>query len=210
MDLHAIRQEYSKKNLSENQCLDNPIEQFKIWLQEAMSAQVPEPTAMNVASVGENGKPQARMVLLKEVNEQGFVFFSNYASRKGQAIAANPFVALTFFWAELERQVRVEGNIFRLPENQSDEYFASRPYQSRLGAWASEQSSVISDKTTLVTRAALFAAKYPLNVPRPPHWGGYVVVPERVEFWQGRPSRLHDRIEYLQENGVWIKHRLAP
>lgn len=210
MDLHAIRQEYSKKNLSENQCLDNPIEQFKIWLQEAMSAQVPEPTAMNVASVGENGKPQARMVLLKEVNEQGFVFFSNYASRKGQSIAANPFVALTFFWAELERQVRVEGNIFRLPENQSDEYFASRPYQSRLGAWASEQSSVISDKTTLVTRAALFAAKYPLNVPRPPHWGGYVVVPERVEFWQGRPSRLHDRIEYLHENGVWTKHRLAP
>lgn len=210
MDLHAIRQEYSKKNLSENQCLDNPIEQFKIWLQEAMSAQVPEPTAMNVASVGENGKPQARMVLLKEVNEQGFVFFSNYASRKGQSIAANPFVALTFFWAELERQVRVEGNIFRLPENQSDEYFASRPYQSRLGAWASEQSSVIGDKATLVARAALFAAKYPLNVPRPPHWGGYVVVPERVEFWQGRPSRLHDRIEYLQENGVWTKHRLAP
>lgn len=210
MDLHAIRQEYSKKKLSENQCLDNPIAQFKIWLQEAIATEVAEPTAVNVASVGTDGKPQARMVLLKEVNEQGFVFFTNYASRKGQAIAANPFVALTFFWAELERQVRVEGNIFRLPENESDEYFASRPYQSKLGAWASEQSSVIDNKTTLVSRAALFAAKYPLHVPRPPHWGGYVVAPERVEFWQGRPSRLHDRIEYIQKNGVWHKHRLAP
>lgn len=210
MDLHAIRQEYSKKKLSKNQCVDNPIEQFQIWLQEAFTSKVHEPTAMNVATVGADGKPQARMVLLKEVNEQGFVFFTNYASRKGQAIETHPFVALTFFWAELERQVRVEGAIFKLPENESDAYFASRPYQSRLGAWASEQSSVIDSKTTLVTRAALFATKYPLNVPRPSHWGGYVVEPQRVEFWQGRPSRLHDRIEYLQKNDQWVKHRLAP
>lgn len=210
MDLHAIRQDYSKKKLSENQCLDNPIAQFKIWLQEAITAQVPEPTAVNIASVGTDGRPQARMVLLKEVNEQGFVFFSNYASRKGLSLTANPFAALTFFWAELERQVRIEGNIIKLPENQSDEYFDSRPYQSKLGAWASEQSSIINDKTTLLTRAALFAAKYPRHVPRPPHWGGYVVMPNRVEFWQGRPSRLHDRILYLRENDKWIKHRLAP
>lgn len=210
MDLHAIRQDYSQKELSENQCLDNPIAQFEIWLNEAIEAQVHEPTAMNVATVGADGKPQARMVLLKEVNEKGFVFFTNYASRKGQAIDANPFVALTFFWAELERQVRVEGSIFRLPENESDEYFASRPYTSRLGAWASEQSQVIESKNVLITRAAMFGVKHPINVPRPPHWGGYVIVPERVEFWQGRPSRLHDRIVYRCENGAWQKERLAP
>lgn len=210
MDLHAIRQDYSQKELSENQCLDNPIAQFEIWLNEAIEAQVHEPTAMNVATVGADGKPQARMVLLKEVNEKGFVFFTNYASRKGQAIDANPFVALTFFWAELERQVRVEGSIFRLPENESDEYFASRPYTSRLGAWASEQSQVIESKNVLITRAAMFGVKHPINVPRPPHWGGYVIVPERVEFWQGRPSRLHDRIVYRSENSAWQKERLAP
>lgn len=210
MDLHAIRQDYAKKELSENQCLENPIAQFEIWLNEAIAAEVHEPTAMNVATVGADGKPQARMVLLKEVNEQGFVFFTNYASRKGQAIDANPFVALTFFWAELERQVRVEGSIFRLPENQSDEYFASRPYASRVGAWASEQSQVIESKNVLLARAAMFGVKHPINVPRPPHWGGYVIVPERVEFWQGRPSRLHDRIVYCHENGAWQKERLAP
>lgn len=210
MDLHAVRQDYAKKELSENQCLDNPISQFEIWLNEAFAAEVHEPTAMNVATVGADGKPQARMVLLKEVNEQGFVFFSNYTSRKGQAIDANPFVALTFFWAELERQVRVEGSIFRLPENESDEYFASRPYTSRLGAWASEQSQVIENKNVLISRAAMFGVKHPINVPRPPHWGGYVIAPERVEFWQGRPSRLHDRIVYRRGNGVWQKERLAP
>ncbi|QMT32302.1 pyridoxamine 5'-phosphate oxidase [Alysiella filiformis] len=210
MDLHAIRQEYCQKELSEHDCLPEPLAQFQLWLNEAMSAQVHEPTAMNVATVGEDGKPQARMVLLKEVNEQGFVFFTNYHSRKGQAIAANPFVALTFFWAELERQVRVEGRIFRLPENESDDYFASRPYTSRLGAWASEQSQVIENKNVLIARAAMFGAKHPLKVPRPPHWGGYVIAPERVEFWQGRPSRLHDRIVYRQNENVWLKERLAP
>lgn len=210
MDLHNIRQDYAKKELSENQCLDNPIAQFEIWLNEAITAEVHEPTAMNVATVGTDGKPQARMVLLKEVNEQGFVFFTNYASRKGQAIDANPFVALTFFWAELERQVRVEGQIFRLPENESDDYFASRPYTSRIGAWASEQSQIIESKNVLLTRAAMFGVKHPINVPRPAHWGGYVIVPERVEFWQGRPSRLHDRIVYLANNGAWTKARLAP
>lgn len=210
MDLHNIRQDYAKKELSENQCLDNPIAQFEIWLNEAITAEVHEPTAMNVATVGADGKPQARMVLLKEVNEQGFVFFTNYASRKGQAIDANPFVALTFFWAELERQVRVEGQIFRLPENESDDYFASRPYTSRIGAWASEQSQIIESKNVLLTRAAMFGVKHPINVPRPPHWGGYVIVPERVEFWQGRPSRLHDRIVYTTNHGAWTKARLAP
>ena len=150
------------------------------------------------------------MVLLKEVDEQGFVFFTNYAGRKGWALAHQPFAALTFFWPELERQVRVEGRVEKLSEAASDEYFASRPYTSRIGAWASEQSQVIEGKKTLVARAAMFAAKYPLHVPRPPHWGGYVLVPDCVEFWQGRPSRLHDRIVYRLQEGVWRKERLAP
>ena len=210
MDLHAIRQDYSKQELSEAQCLADPIEQFELWLNEAMAAQVNEPTAMNVATVGADNRPTNRVVLLKEVNPQGFVFFTNYASRKGQALAQHPFAALTFFWPELERQVRIEGQVFRLPEHESDAYFASRPYTSRIGAWASHQSEVLSSKADLMARAALVGARHPLHVPRPPHWGGYVVTPRLVEFWQGRPSRLHDRIQYRLENGHWIRERLSP
>lgn len=210
MDLHNIRQDYAKQALSPEQCAKHPIAQFETWLQEAIAAQVPEPTAMNLACVDEHQRPNNRIVLLKEVNEQGFVFFTNYHSKKGASLLANPFAALTFFWAELERQVRVEGRVFRLPEADSDAYFASRPYASRVGAWASEQSQVIESQNVLIKRAALFAAKYPLNVPRPPHWGGYCVQPDRVEFWQGRPSRLHDRVCYEWENDTWHKRRLAP
>lgn len=210
MDLHDIREEYSKQELSESQCDSNPLKQFENWLNEAFAAQVNEPTAMNIATIDANGKPSARIVLLKEINQQGFVFFTNYQSRKGQAIAHHPFAAMTFFWPELERQVRIEGRIEKLPENESDAYFDSRPYTSRIGAWASEQSSVISSKNVLLARAAMFGAKHPIKVPRPPHWGGYVLIPEYVEFWQGRPSRLHDRIAYQWENGIWLKKRLAP
>ncbi len=210
MDLHAIRQDYSRQELSEAQCLANPIKQFELWLNEAIAAQVNEPTAMNVATVGADNRPTNRVLLLKEVNPQGFVFFTNYASRKGQALAQHPFAALTFFWSELERQVRVDWQVFMLPEHESDAYFASRPYTSRVGAWASEQSQPIANKAVLVARAAMFGARHPLKVPRPPHWGGYVVQPDRVEFWQGRPSRLHDRVCYVLENGAWQKMRLAP
>lgn len=210
MDLHHIRDDYSKQELSLRQCADHPIPQFEKWLQEAMQAQVPEPTAMNLATVEANGKPSSRVVLLKEVNRRGFVFFTNYQSRKGQALSHQPYAALTFFWPELERQVRVEGRVELLAPEQSDEYFHSRPYTSRIGAWASEQSQVLSSKKALLAKAALVAAKYPLQVPRPPHWGGYIVLPERVEFWQGRPSRLHDRICYRLENKLWIKERLSP
>ena len=210
MDLHNIRADYSKQELSSKQCDANPLKQFEKWLNEAMSAKVNEPTAMNLATVGENGKPTSRVVLLKELNSQGFVFFTNYLSQKGKALTANPFAALNFFWAELERQVRIEGQVQRLETQASDEYFASRPYTSRVGAWASEQSAVISSKNSLLAKAAMIAAKHPLNVPRPPHWGGYVVVPEVIEFWQGRPSRLHDRIRYRLEQGEWIKERLSP
>ena len=210
MDLRHIREDYSKQQLSEHDCADSPVAQFEKWLDEAVRAQVNEPTAVNVATVGEDGRPQSRMVLLKEVNPQGFVFFTNYHSRKGRALAARPFTALTFFWPELERQVRIEGRVEKLSEAASDEYFASRPYASRIGAWASEQSSVIADKNVLVRRAAAVGLKHPLNVPRPPHWGGFLVIPDRIEFWQGRPSRLHDRICYRLSDGLWIKERLAP
>lgn len=210
MDLHDIREDYSKQELSEAHCHADPIVQFEQWLNEAMKSQVNEPTAVNVAAVGADGRPNSRMVLLKEVNPQGFVFFTNYHSRKGQSFAANPFAAMTFFWPELERQVRVEGRIEKLSEAASDEYFDSRPYTSRIGAWASNQSEVISGKAVLVAKAAAVGAKHPLHVPRPPHWGGYIVMPDRIEFWQGRPSRLHDRIQYRLENGIWVKERLAP
>ena len=210
MDLHNIRADYSKQELSEQECDASPLVQFERWLNEAVRAEVNEPTAMNVATVGEDGRPSSRMVLLKEVNAQGFVFFSNYLSRKGRALSAHPFAALTFFWPELERQVRVEGRVVLLDEAASDEYFKSRPYTSRIGAWASEQSSVIAGKSVLVARAAAVGLKHPISVPRPPHWGGYVVLPERLEFWQGRPSRLHDRMQYRLENESWLKERLAP
>ena len=210
MDLHDIRDEYSKQELSRRQCDSNPIKQFEKWLGEAIEAKVHEPTAMNLATLNAQGKPSSRVVLLKEVNSQGFVFFTNYQSQKGRALAINPFAALNFFWPELERQVRVEGAVEKLPEAQSDDYFAGRPYTSRIGAWASEQSAVIKSKNTLLAKAALIAAKYPFNVPRPPHWGGYLVIPEMIEFWQGRPSRLHDRIRYRLENNLWIIERLSP
>lgn len=210
MNLHDIRQEYTQKTLSQKACLDNPIMQFEQWLNEAITAQVHEPTAMNLATVNQEGKPTARIVLLKEVNPKGFVFFSNYQSNKGQALAHCPYAALTFFWAELERQVRIEGIVARLPEQESDQYFHSRPYTSKIGAWASEQSQIIHSKNVLLARAASIAAKHPLNVPRPQHWGGYLLQPQCLEFWQGRPSRLHDRIRYRLEQHHWIKERLAP
>ncbi|MBF0752564.1 MULTISPECIES: pyridoxamine 5'-phosphate oxidase [unclassified Pasteurella] len=210
MDLHHIREEYRKRVLSQKDCHENPLSQFELWMNEAIVSQVNEPTAMNVATVGENGKPSNRVVLLKEVNDQGFVFFTNYHSQKGRDIANRPYVALTFFWPELERQVRIEGKAEKIPDKQSDEYFASRPYTSRIGAWASEQSAVISGYQSLLTKAALVAAKNPIHVPRPPHWGGYLVMADCMEFWQGRPSRLHDRIRYRLENDEWIRERLSP
>ncbi|MDU8923365.1 pyridoxamine 5'-phosphate oxidase [Pasteurellaceae bacterium LIM206] len=210
MDLHNIREEYSKRELSEKQCDDNPIVQFERWLNEAIQAQADEPTAMNVATVGADNRPSSRVVLLKEVRSEGFVFFTNYHSHKGRDIAHNPFVALDFFWPELERQVRIEGRAEKLAPALSDEYFASRPYTSRVGAWASEQSAVLSGKQALMAKAALIAARHPISIPRPPHWGGYMVIPDLIEFWQGRPSRLHDRIRYRLDSGLWIKERLSP
>ena len=210
MNLHDIRQDYSSQSLNEEDCTAQPLEQFQRWLSEAIQAKVNEPTAMNLATVGDNGRPQARIVLLKEVAAEGLVFFSNYQSRKCRAMVHNPYAAVTFFWPELERQVRIEGIVQQLNNTDSDAYFKTRPYTSRIGAWASQQSEVISSKLELMTRATKFAAKYLLAVPRPPHWGGYVLIPDQFEFWQGRPSRLHDRIQYIWQNDNWIRQRLAP
>ena len=209
--LADLRKTYARESLNQSAVDPDPIVQFKNWMGEALDAELPEPNAMTLATANANGKPSARVVLIKGVDERGFVFFTNYESHKGQDLETNPQAALVFYWIELERQVRIEGRVEKLPDDESDEYFASRPLESRIGAWASEQSRELSGRTALVTRAAKFAARYALNPPRPPHWGGYVVIPDSIEFWQGRPSRLHDRIAYtLQPDGNWKVTRLAP
>lgn len=209
-DIARIRIDYAKARLGPDDCQPDPLAQFNRWLDEAIASQVNEPTAMNLATV-ENGRPSARMVLLKGIENGAFVFYTNYQSRKGHQLETNPFAALTFFWPELERQVRVEGAVVRVSPEASDAYFASRPYQSRVGAWASDQSQPLDGTATLVARATKFAAKYITHVPRPPHWGGFAVTPDRMEFWQGRPSRLHDRVVYLREtNNDWTRQRLYP
>ncbi len=211
MDLTAIRQDYSKQELSPEHCLADPIAQFELWMQQALAAKVAEPTAMHLATVDAQGRPSARIVLLKAVEHRQFVFYTNYDSRKGQQLAHNPAVALTFFWPDLERQVRIEGDVSKVADDVSDAYFYSRPYTSRIGAWASAQSQAVDSKTTLMKRAAELALKYITDVPRPPFWGGFAVTPQRIEFWQGRPSRLHDRVLYQRDDTAqWTRVRLSP
>jgi pyridoxamine 5'-phosphate oxidase len=209
--LADLRKTYARGSLTKSAVNSDPILQFKSWMDEALRAELPEPNAMTLATVDADGKPSARIVLIKGVDARGFVFFTNYESRKGRDLEANPRAALLFHWIELERQVRIEGRVEKLPEAESDAYYATRPLDSRLGAWASEQSREVSGRAILIARAAKFAAKFGMNPPRPPHWGGYVVVPDMMEFWQGRPSRLHDRITYSrQPDGEWRTARLAP
>jgi len=209
--LADLRKTYSRESLTESAVDPDPIVQFKSWMEEALSAELPEPNAMTLATADTNGRPSARVILIKGVDARGFVFFTNYESDKGRDLEANPYAALVFYWTELERQVRIEGRVEKLPDEESDEYFASRPLDSRIGAWASEQSRELSGRLALVARATKFAVKFGMNPPRPPHWGGYVLIPESIEFWQGRPSRLHDRIAYKrQPDGKWRITRLAP
>lgn len=210
-DLAHIRLEYSREELSEEHVDPDPFVQFGRWMDEAIAAAAHEPTAMCLSTATTDGRPSSRMVLLKGFDQEGFVFYTNYNSHKGRELAENPFAALTFFWPELERQVRITGRTGKVSPEESDEYFKSRPYTSRLGAWASDQSERIESKTVLVTKAAKLAIKYAAgSVPRPPHWGGYRVVPNMIEFWQGRPSRLHDRILFELVDGVWQISRLSP
>jgi pyridoxamine 5'-phosphate oxidase len=210
-DLSELRKSYERAELEEAAAASVPLQQFESWLQEAIAVKLPEPNAMTLATVSAEGRPSTRVVLIKGCDARGIVWYSNYQSRKGQELAGNPQAALQFHWVELERVVRIEGRVEKVSESESDQYFQSRPLDSRLGAWASPQSQVIASRAALVANAAKAAVQHGLQPPRPPHWGGFRLVPDAWEFWQGRASRLHDRLRYRrQADGQWLRERLAP
>jgi pyridoxamine 5'-phosphate oxidase len=209
-DLAQLRNDYALKTLDEGHVDRDPMKQFGVWMVEAIHAQVPEPTAMTLATADAKGRPSARIVLLKGMDPRGFVFYTNYDSRKGRDLAANPQAALTFMWKELERQVRIEGKVEKVTAGESQAYYATRPLGSRIGAWASPQSEVIENRAWLEKRWEALSKEYGENPSLPPHWGGYRVMPEYLEFWQGRRSRLHDRIVYARDASGWKLSRLAP
>jgi len=206
-DLH---QSYERSELSEDACDPDPLRQFERWLTEALNAGVPDANAMTLATVGSDLRPSTRIVLIKGYDAQGIVFFTNYGSRKGQELAGNPYAALQFHWTPLERVVRIEGLVQKVSAEESDAYYDSRPLDSRIGAWASPQSQPIASRDVLAQNVAHYSAQFPSAPPRPPHWGGYRLVPDRWEVWQGRKNRLHDRLRYLPQGGRWLMQRLAP
>lgn len=210
--LANLRQEYTQQSLDRADVLPDPIAQFERWFANAQQAQIHEPNAMHLATVSDDGRPTARVVLLKGIEEGCFLFYTNYRSQKGQQLALHPYAALTFFWPELERQVRIEGPVNKLSDEQSTAYFHSRPRGSQLGAWVSPQSEVIANRTVLERRQQELDEKFADQpIPRPPHWGGFALRPDQLEFWQGRPSRLHDRLRYRRQNeDQWVVERLAP
>ncbi|HSX88061.1 MAG TPA: pyridoxamine 5'-phosphate oxidase [Pseudomonas sp.] len=211
--LADMRRDYTRDGLNEAQAPLEPLSLFKLWFADAVKTeQLPvEPNAMMLATVDADGRPHCRVLLLKGVDDDGFTFFSNYDSAKGEQLLANPYAAMTFFWPSLERQVRIEGRIERVTDAESDAYFQVRPLGSRLGAWASPQSRVIADRAELEGLLAETEQRFLNQAPHcPPHWGGYRLQPERIEFWQGRSSRLHDRLNYRLQDGAWLRERLAP
>ncbi len=212
LSIADLRRNYTLAGFSEADAAISPIDQFKIWFQQAVDANLTEPNAMTLATISSEGKPSARIVLLKDVDDRGFVFFTNYESVKGQHLLENPQAALVFFWIELERQVRVEGKAEKVSSAESDAYFSTRPRGSQLGAWVSKQTEVIASREVLQSKLEELEQKYAdKEIPRPPHWGGFRLIPSEFEFWQGRPNRLHDRLRYrLAENGNWIRERLSP
>lgn len=212
MSVHDLRNEYSRATLDEANVEADPIRQFHGWFEEALAAKVPEPHAMALATASPDGHPSVRIVLLRGYDDRGFTFFTNYESRKGRELAANPHAALVLYWHDLERQVRIEGTVLRIAPEESDAYFNTRPEGARLGAWASPQSDVIPGRGLLEERCREIERQYPDGrIPRPGNWGGFRVVPGSVEFWQGRPNRLHDRLRYLRDpQGAWRVERLAP
>lgn len=209
--LNKMRKEYRAGSLNEVNMATNPLEEFRQWLETAIASGLSEPNAMTIASVSQEGKPSARVVLLKELNDRGFVFYTNYMSRKGRELFANPFAAIVFDWHELERQVRIEGVVEKVEENESDAYFNVRPDDAKIGAWASPQSSLINSREELEASHEKYSVQFAeRKIPRPPHWGGYLIIPTLIEFWQGRPNRMHDRIVYNKSNEGWHIQRLAP
>ena len=209
-DIAHLRKSYERAELSEDASRADPTEQFAQWFDEARQSEVPEPNAMTLATVGSDLRPSTRIVLIKDFDARGIVWYTNYDSRKGQELAGNPLAALQFHWVELERMVRIEGRVQKVDDAESDAYYASRPLDSRIGAWASPQSQVITGRAWLAAEAARYGARFLLKPPRPPHWGGFRLVPDRWEFWQGRKSRLHDRLRYRLDGGAWVRERLAP
>jgi pyridoxamine 5'-phosphate oxidase len=208
--LAELRKSYERDELDEASCADDPLRQFEKWLEQAINAQLPEPNAMTLATVGGDGRPSTRIVLIKGLDSRGLVWYTNYDSRKGLELAHHPQAALQFHWVDLERVVRIEGRVEKVSAEESDAYYATRPLDSRIGAWASPQSQPITSRAVLVGNAAKATVRHGLNPPRPPHWGGYRLAPDRWEFWQGRRSRLHDRVRYRLESGHWVRERLAP
>jgi len=209
--LNVIRRDFSGQPLNEDSVNQNPIEQFQLWMEEAINAQLLDPYAMSISTVNNNGQPSTRIVYLRDIKDVGFIFYTNYNSEKGQALLQNKFAALNFLWGELERQIRIEGEVEKISSEESDIYFAKRPRESQIGAWASNQSVEIKNRKELEDKVTFYTDKFKGKlIPRPAHWGGYILLPTKIEFWQGRPNRLHDRIVFTKQGSGWKQLRLAP